>query len=75
MRRKIRPEDFYWNRDAVENWIYKNQDLSDEIFKNIKEKIRQKITSSTKDLKGVLLKIIEEYPEVCVKLEEYLNEF
>jgi len=73
MRRKIHPEDFYWNRNAVENWIYKNKDLSDEIFKNIKEKIRQKITHSTKDLKEVLLKIIEEYPEVCVKLEEYLE--
>ena len=52
MRRKIRPEDFYWNRDAVENWIYKNQDLSDEIFKNIKEKIRQELPLLLKTLKG-----------------------
>ena len=73
MRRGIRSEDFYWNRNAVENWIYKNEDLRNEIFKNIQEKIRQKIISSDKDLKEVLLKIIEEYPQVCITLEEYLE--
>ncbi len=73
MRRNICPEDFYWNRNAVENWIYKNEDLNYKIFKNIQEEVKQKIVSSTKDLKEVLLKIVEEYPEICVKLEEYLE--
>ncbi|KUK66683.1 MAG: hypothetical protein XD85_0045 [Parcubacteria bacterium 34_609] len=73
MGRNICPEDFYWNRNAVENWIYKNEDLNYEIFKNIQEEVKQKIVSSTKDLKEVLLKIVEKYPEICVKLEEYLE--
>lgn len=73
LKRKVPPEDFHWNRSTVENQLYKDKDIENEIFKNIQEKIKQKIISSTdKDFKGILLRIINEYPEVCIKLEEYL---
>ncbi|TYT24349.1 hypothetical protein FY122_02095 [Dictyoglomus thermophilum] len=73
MRRKIPPENFHWNKTFVENWIYRNEELKKKVLKNLQEKTKTKIASSNKDLKDILLKIIEDYPEVCIKLEEYLE--
>ena len=73
MRRKIPPENFHWDRNNVENWLYRNEELKKKVLKNLQEKTKTKIASSNKDLKDVLLKIIEDYPEVCIKLEEYLE--
>jgi len=72
IKRKLTIHDFHWNMYAVKDAI-NNGDWDDRIFKNIKEDIKQKIESSKKDLREILLTIIEEYPEICVKLEEYLE--
>ena len=72
IKRKLTIHDFHWNMYAVKDAI-NNGDWNDRIFKNIKEDIKQKIESSKKDLREILLTIIEEYPEICVKLEEYLE--
>lgn len=73
IRRKMQPHDFHWNKHAVENFIYKDDKVKDRIFKNIEQKIKEKIISSKVNLEELLLMIIEEYPEVCIKLEEYLE--
>lgn len=73
-RRKMPSEEFHWNRDAFENQINKNEELRKTIFKNRQEEMKMKIaTADNKNLKEILLSLIDEYPEICIKLEEYLK--
>lgn len=71
IRRKMPGEDYYWNKDRVENWIHKN--LTNLISEKKKEKIKEKIKTTQRDLREILIEIIDKYPQVCNILEDILK--
>jgi hypothetical protein len=70
IRRKMPTEEYYWNKDRVENWIYNN--FKTLISEKKKERLREKIKSTDKDLKTILLEIIDKYPQIISDLEVLL---
>lgn len=70
IRQKMESEDYYWNKDRVENWIHNN--FRNLISEKKKEKVKEKVRSSNKDLKEVLLSILDKYPQIIPDLEELL---
>ena len=70
IRRKMPTEEYYWNKDRVENWTHNN--LRTLISEKKKERLREKIKSTSKDLKPILLEIIDKYPQIISDLEVLL---
>ncbi|MEW6528078.1 MAG: hypothetical protein AB1444_15585 [Spirochaetota bacterium] len=69
-RRNMNFEDYYWNKEKVENWIRKN--LSKMIPDSVKSEIKEKIKSSDKDFKEIVLQLIDKHSELYEWIEEYL---
>jgi len=75
IKRRIENEEHYfWKKDKVENWVRKNKEslIKHVITKDKKQSIIEKIKETDKDLKEVLIKILEEYPQIIAKLEKLL---
>ena len=73
IKRKMSNEEYYWKRDRVENWIRRNQgDLIKLISEEKKEKIIEKIKTTDKDLREILMQLLEDYPQIIIKLEKLL---
>lgn len=73
LREKVPPKELHWDRKSIEKWISKNQEIINEIFKDIQEEIKRRVISTNKDLREIILRIIEKYPQICRELEEYLE--
>ncbi len=71
IRRKMSVEDYYWNKDKVENWIHKS--LANLISEKKKERIKEKIRTTQRDLREILIKIVDKYPQICNVLEDFLK--
>ncbi|MFN3699348.1 MAG: hypothetical protein ACK4SU_04020, partial [Dictyoglomus sp.] len=71
IRRKMPVEDYYWNKDRVENWIHKN--LTNLISEKKKERIKEKIRTTQRDLREILIEIVDKYPQICNILEDLLK--
>jgi len=75
IKRKIDNEEhYYWKKDKVENWVRRNKEglIKQVITKDKKQSIIEKIKETDKDLKEVMIKILEEYPQIIAKLEKLL---
>lgn len=76
MLRKIRGtvsnDDFYWNKDRLENWVMKN--IKNLIPENIKGRIRERVESSRRDFKDLLLKLLDTHPEIYDWIGEFWEE-
>jgi len=73
IKRKMSNEEYYWKKDKVENWVRKNQgSLIKLISEEKKEKIIEKIKTTNKDLREILMQLLEDYPQIIVKLEKLL---
>ncbi len=70
IRRKMKAEDYYWNKDRVENWIRSN--LWSLISEKKKERIKEKVRSTNKDLREILLNIVDKHPQIISDLENLL---
>lgn len=70
VKANIAVEDFLWNEDKVSNWIYNNMHVF--IDENRKENVKRKIIYCDKDVKKILIQIIDEHPELCSILDKYL---
>jgi hypothetical protein len=70
---KMRNEDYFWDKSKVENHILREKDILISILYNEKkEKIIQKIKTTNKDLRDILLKLIDIYPQIIPNLEDLL---
>ncbi len=73
IKRRMNNEEYYWKKDKVENWVRKNQgSLIMLIFEEKKEKILEKIKNTDKDLREILIQLLEDYPQIIAKLDELL---
>lgn len=73
IKAKIRNEDYYWKKTVVENLILKEKENLIRILnKEKKEKIAQKIKNTNRDLREILVKLIDKYPQIISDLEELL---
>jgi len=73
IKRKMSHEEYYWKKDKVENWVRRNQGiLLKLIFEEKKEKIIEKIKTTNKDLREILMQLLEDYPQIIVELERIL---
>jgi hypothetical protein len=73
IKRRMNNEEYYWKKDKVENWVRKNQgSLIMLIFEEKKEKILEKIKNTDKDLREILIQLLEDYPQIVAKLDELL---
>ena len=73
IKRKMSSEEYYWKKDKVENWVRRNQaSLIKLISEEKKEKIIEKIKTTNKDLREILMQLLEDYPQIIVKLERIL---
>jgi hypothetical protein len=73
IKRKMSSEEYYWKKDKVENWVRRNQgSLIKLISDEKKEKIIEKIKTTNKDLREILMQLLEDYPQIIVKLERIL---
>lgn len=71
VRRSMSAEDYYWNKDKVENWIRRN--LGNLISERKKERVKEKIKTTQKDLREILIELIDKYPQICSILEDILK--
>ncbi len=71
VRRNNKVEDYYWEKSTIENYILRNKEKY--ISEKKKEMVKSKVQETNKDLRLVLLKLIEEYPSVCDILEKLLE--
>lgn len=73
IKRRMNNEEYYWKKDKVENWVRKNQvSLIMLIFEEKKEKLLEKIKNTDKDLREILIQLLEDYPQIIAKLDELL---
>lgn len=70
MKENIIIDEFIWNEDKAEIWLYNN--LKSLIDENKKELCKRKILSCNEDLREILIKIIDENPELTVIIDKYL---
>jgi len=70
IRINLQGKEFYFDKDKVENWLMKNG--KDIIPVYIKTKVKEKISYCNKDFKSILLKAIDEHPEIINWIEDYL---
>ncbi|MEN2983673.1 MAG: hypothetical protein ABDH25_01435 [Dictyoglomaceae bacterium] len=67
-------EEYHWNKQAVENYILKNiKKYSNKINEKRKDRVKNKINSTNKDLKEILIRLIDEEPSICKFIEKMLD--
>ncbi len=65
-------EDFYFNKDRVENWIRKN--IKSLIPEDVRIRIRRRVESSQRDFKELLFRLLDYHPEIYDWLGEFWEE-
>lgn len=70
LKSAISLDDFIWNKDKVENWIFNH--LNALIDEQKRDLVKRKIRYCNKDLKEILCRIIDEYPDFAIKIDKYL---
>ena len=63
VRQVLKDTDFYWNEEKFNEQLKRRIDVLKGEQK--KHKLRETIESGSHDLKEIMLRLIEEYPEVC----------
>lgn len=69
-RRNLSNENYYLDKVIVENWIRKNGSYF--IPDDIKEQVKEKIRKTDKNVKEILLKMIDNHKEIINWIEDYL---
>ncbi|MDI6850713.1 MAG: hypothetical protein QMD82_02080, partial [bacterium] len=73
IKAKLKNEDYYWRKIEVENLILREKEIFLSILgKEMKEQVVQKVKTTNKDLRDILLKLVETYPQIISKLDELL---
>ncbi|PMQ01344.1 MAG: hypothetical protein CBR30_06730 [Dictyoglomus sp. NZ13-RE01] len=74
IRLNMKIEELHLNKQTVENYIHKNsKKYKDMVNAKRKENIKNKIRSTNKDLKEILIKLIDENPSICEFIERMLD--
>jgi len=71
VRRDLKDTDFYWNEDKFNGQLKPRIDVLKAERK--KNKLKETIENGSRDLKEVMLRLIEQYPEVCEWLARELG--
>lgn len=75
IRKNLEIEDFHLNEQAVENYIRKNvKKYLGRINEKKKERIKNRIMTTNKDLRELLITLIEEDPSICSFIERMLDQ-
>ncbi|MEM1574196.1 MAG: hypothetical protein QXY96_06965 [Candidatus Methanomethylicaceae archaeon] len=74
IRINMETSDFHLNKQAVENYIHRNvKKYLSKINEKKKERIKNKIKTTNKDLRDLLIKLIDEDPSICSFIERMLD--